>query len=127
MCVFGSRPWSGLDVNDARWVAAELGKYLEGPVLPKAAENEPCLRIVLTESCHRLNPTKAAAAEKDNAVRSDPRIRRCESEFERYCDRETYWCERSNDQSASRCCCQPGRTFGVAQHRPESCTSTDQN
>ena len=79
MCVLGSRPW-GLDVDDARRVAAELGKYLVPPVgrvgRAKPAEDEPCLRVVLAERCGRCNLAYAAAGEKDNAVSGGSRIRR---------------------------------------------------
>src|SRR5215471_1324749 len=48
-CVLESRPCSGLHV-DARWVAAELDKFLEHELVArvsrlKSAEDEPCLRV----------------------------------------------------------------------------------
>jgi hypothetical protein len=47
------------------------------------------------------------------------------SVFEGHGECETYWCERSNDQSASRCHRQPSRAFRVIQHCPKTRTRAD--
>ena len=47
--------------------------------------------------------------------------------FKGHRERETYWRERSDDQSASRCRCEPGCAIRVTQHCPESRTRADQN
>jgi hypothetical protein len=53
--------------------------------------------------------------------------RKRKSVFKRHCERETDWCERCDDQSAGRCCCQPSRAIRVTQQCPKSRTRADQN
>src|SRR5262245_12575978 len=113
---------------DARRVAAELGKLVEGPPA-HPAEDKPRLRVVVAENCHHCNPLKADTTKKDNAVEGGLRIRPLEREsvFKRQCKRGAYRRERPNEQSASRCCCQPSHAIRTAQHCPESCNRADQN